>query len=115
MTEETIVGRVSDLLESTGAYIEAKSGLWKLQAADKTAELGSTFIAHLVTFTLVSFLLIFLSIACALCVGKWLGELYYGFFVIAGCYTIAGLLLYATRATLLKTPLYNRIIKKLVK
>jgi hypothetical protein len=48
-------------------------------------------------------------------IGKWMGEIYYGFFVMAGFYALVGLIIYASRDRIIKTPLYNSIINKILK
>ena len=115
MKEETISEHISELFEDTGKYIEAKTELWKLKAADKTTEVASAVVAQLVFLCLTMLVLIFLSLGFAILLGKWLGELYYGFFIIAGFYALLGLIIYASRDKIIKTPLYNLIINKIVK
>ncbi|MFT3700961.1 MAG: phage holin family protein [Agriterribacter sp.] len=115
MKEETISEHITELFEDTSKYIEAKTELWKLKAADKTTEVASAVVAQIVFLCIVLMVLIFLSIAFAILIGRWLGELYYGFFIIAGFYALLGLIIYASRDKIIKTPLYNLIINKIIK
>jgi hypothetical protein len=115
MKEETISENISALLTDTGKYIEAKTELWKLKAADKTTEVAASLASQLVLMCIVFMVLILLSIALSILIGKWLGEIYYGFFIIAGFYALIGLIIYSSRSKIIKTPLYNLIINKILK
>ncbi|MGN6492760.1 MAG: hypothetical protein ACTHLE_12235 [Agriterribacter sp.] len=103
------------LVHDTGKYIEAKTELWKLKAADKTTEVASSVASHLVIVIIGLLVIISLNTGVALLLGKWLGEMYYGFFIVAGFYVLLGLIVYANRTTLMKTPFYNSIINKMLK
>jgi len=115
MKEETISESISSLFNDTGKYIEAKTELWKLKAADKTTEVAASLASQLILLCIIFMVLILLSTALALLIGKWLGEIYYGFFIVAGFYALLGLIIYASRDKIIKTPLYNIIINKILK
>jgi hypothetical protein len=53
-------------------------------------------------------------VGIALLLGDWLGKLYYGFFIVAAFYLIAGLVLYSLREKWLKSPIANSMIKNLM-
>ncbi len=90
---------------------ESKLHLWKLKAVDKTAHLASTGIWSLCLFVLSVFFVLMINIGLALWVGELLGKSYYGFFVLSLFYVFLGLVLYAFRKQLVKTPVINFIIK----
>jgi len=115
MKEETISESISSLFNDTGKYIEAKTELWKLKAADKTTEVAASLASQLILLSIIFLVVILLSTAFALLIGKWLGEVYYGFFIVAGFYALLGLIIYASRDKIIKTPLYNIIINKILK
>lgn len=106
---------ISALVQDTGKYIEAKTELWKLKAADKTTEVVSSVASQLVVAVIGLLVIISVNTGVALLLGKWLGELYYGFFIVAGFYLLLGLIVYANRTALMKTPIYNAIINKMLK
>lgn len=103
------------LVNDTGKYIEAKTELWKLKAADKTTEVVSSVASQLVIVVIGLLVIISLNTGVAFLLGKWLGEVYYGFFIVAGFYFLLGLIVYANRTSFMKTPFYNSIINKMLK
>ena len=115
MKEEFISDNIESLLDDTGKYIEAKTELWKLKTADKISENISSIASQVIFLFIISIVFMSLNVGLAIMIGSWMGEIYYGFFIIAGFYALVGLLLYAVRDKIIKTPLYNSIINKIVK
>lgn len=106
---------LTELAQDTGKYIEAKTELWKLKVADKTTEVASTVASQMVIAVIAFLTIISVNTGVALVLGKWLGELYYGFFIVAGFYILLGIIIYANRTSFMKTPFYNAIINKMLK
>ncbi|MBX3256973.1 MAG: hypothetical protein KF862_22740 [Chitinophagaceae bacterium] len=106
---------LTELVQDTGKYIEAKTELWKLKVADKTTEVASSIASQVILAVIALLVIISVNTGVALVVGKWLGELYYGFFIVAGFYILLGLIIYANRTVFMKTPFYNAIINKMLK
>lgn len=106
---------LTELVHDTGKYIEAKTELWKLKVADKTTEVASSVVSQLMIAVIALLVIISVNTGVALMLGKWLGELYYGFFIVAGFYILLGIIIYANRTVLMKTPFYNAIINKILK
>jgi hypothetical protein len=103
------------LLSKAGDFVETKTTLWKLKAVDKTSDTVSDVVSSLVVVLFIVFFMLLLSIGIALLVGGWLGKTYYGFFVVAGFYGIAGIIIYASRNHWIKMPVANFIIRKILK
>ncbi len=113
--KDSISENITMLIEDTERYIETKTELWKLKAVDKSTEMAASVVSQLI-ITLTAFIgIIALNTAIALLLGKWLGEAYYGFFIVAGFYFLLGLILYAARKSLIKTPFYNAVVNKILK
>ena len=105
---------IEALIERVKSYVETRIDLFKLKAIDKSSSFLSLLITMIVVI-LVSFIFfIFINIGIALYLGDILGKSYYGFFIVAGFYLIAGLVLFSLRGKLLKTPIVNAMIKKLM-
>ncbi len=112
--KETIAENITMLVDDAGRYIEAKTELWKLKAVDKTTSIATALISKLL-FILIGFIaVIALNTGIALLIGKWLGEAYYGFFIVAGFYLLLGVVLYAARNSLIKKPFYKTVINKIL-
>ncbi len=107
-------GPVELLVEKVKDYAETRIDLLRLKAIDKSSSFLSLLIAMIVVILvgLISFMI--LSVGLALLLGDLLGKAYYGFFIVAGIYLITGLVLYSTREKLLKSPMANSMIKKLM-
>lgn len=105
---------VESLIDRVKSYVETRIDLLRLKAIDKSSSFLSLLISMIVVI-LVSFIsLIMLSVGIALLLGDWLGKSYYGFFIVAGFYLIAGLVLYSLREKWLKSPIANSMIKNLM-
>lgn len=70
-----------------------------------------------VRILLLSFFMLFslfLNIGIALMIGKYLGQFYYGFFIMSGFYVLVGFIFYLYQQSLIKNPVCNFIIKKIL-
>lgn len=110
-----ITENIEAILKDAGRYVEVKSEILTLKASDKAAETGSALVSALVISVVLLLGLLLLSVGIGFWLGKMLGEVYYGFFIVAGFYFLVGLILYFSRDSLIKTPLYNSIINKLTR
>lgn len=113
--KETASENVTSLIDELGRYAETKAELWKLKAIDKTTDIVSSLLSQLLIIIILLIGLMALNIGIALLIGKWLGAAFYGFFVVAGFYLLVGLILFLARNSLIKTPLNNAFIDKLLK
>jgi len=107
-------GAIETLISDTSDFLETKAELVKLKTVDRASEIVSTLISKMTIFTAVIIFLISINTAVALVLGDWLGKSYYGFFIVAGLYGIAGLFLYAFRNKWLKKPFYRLMVDKLL-
>ena len=106
---------IETLFANAGEYLENKTELWKLKIVDKTSEAVSSIAEKAVIIVIALMFFILLNIALALLIGYWLGESFYGFFIMAGLYGIVGLVLHLSRDRWIKTPISNMIIQKFLK
>jgi len=109
---ETPTQNIESLFANAGEYLEAKTELWKLKMVDKTSEAVSSIAEKVMLFFIALMFIILFNIALALLIGYWLGKSFYGFFILAGIYAIAGFLIHAFRDKWIKTPVTNSIIHK---
>lgn len=103
------------LFSQAGEYAETKATLIKLKIADKASDTVSDAASSLVVGIFFASFLLCVSIGVALWIGELLGKTYYGFFIVAGCYGIAGIIFHLNRKSLVKTPVSNFIITKILK
>jgi len=106
---------IESLLERTADYGKASFELVKLKALDKTSDAVSSLIPHSVVLVLVAVFMLFLNLGLAFWLGEILGRTFYGFFVIAGFYGIAGIVIHFFMHDQLKKIIGNYFIKHMLK
>lgn len=112
---ETIATNIELLYEKAKNYAEVSIELVKLNAVDKTADIVSSLLARLLVIMVVAIFILFLSIALSLYLSELFGKDYLGFLGVSGFYLILALILHYQRDKLIKEPLTNVVIAKLLK
>jgi hypothetical protein len=105
---------IEDLFSKTTDYLETRVELLELKAIGKTSAITSSFVSGLVIGIVLSLVLVFIHLGIAIWLGAVLGQLYYGFFAVAGFYILVAGILYPLRKRLLQTPVKNAVIKNLI-
>src|SRR5512136_1959585 len=82
------------LLESIAEYGKSSFELVKLKALEKTSDAVSSFIPHSLVLVFVAVFMLFLNLGLAFWLGEVLGRIFYGFFVVAAFYGLAGLVIH---------------------
>ncbi len=113
--KETASENVATLIDEFRRYMETKAELWKLRAIEKATDIISSLISQLLIFIILLMGVVALNIGIALLIGQWLGAAFYGFFAVAGFYLLLGLIIFLARNSMIKTPLNNTFIDKLLK
>jgi hypothetical protein len=85
--------------------------LFKLKVLDISTEVLSSIISNSVVIFLGIFFLLFLSIGSAIWMGQILGEIYLGFFVLAGFYCIVAVVYKLFISKWIKRIISNYVIK----
>jgi hypothetical protein len=111
----TTTDSIKTLIDKSKDYLETKIELTRLKTIDKSADILSSVIVMVSVLLLGFFFVMFVSIAVALVVGKWLGAYYYGFFIVGGFYAFILLLIFIQREKWIKTPIANGLISKMLK
>jgi hypothetical protein len=106
---------IESLLERTAEYGKTSFELIKLKALDKTSDAASSLIPHTVVLAIVAVFMLFLNLGLAFWLGEILGRTFYGFFVVAGFYGLAGFVLHFFMHKWLKKTVANFIIKHVLK
>jgi hypothetical protein len=103
------------LLERATDYGKTSLELTKLKALEKTADVISSFIPHSVVFVLFSSFMLFINLGIAFWLGEILGNIYFGFFVVAAFYGVTALVIFFFMHKWLKKHIYEYFIKQLFK
>jgi hypothetical protein len=112
---ESETNLIEELIEKTVEYGKSSLELAKLKALDKTSDVVSSFLAHSVVIIILFSFMLFLNLGLALWIGKITGEIYYGFFTVAGFYCIAAIFIYFFMLKWIKKCVGNMLIKLMLK
>lgn len=91
---ETPPSLIEVLLERVEAYIKTTLELSKLKALETASFTLTTVISRLIVFFVLALFIVFLSVGVALFLGDLLDKTYYGFFIVAAFYLVAGTVFY---------------------
>lgn len=111
---DNIATNIETLYEKAKSYAEINAELIKLKAIDKTADVVSSLLARLIIILGIAMFLLFVNIALSLYLGELLGESYFGFLVVSGIYLVITIIFSVSRHKMIKVPLTNLIITKLL-
>jgi len=112
---EDIVDSIESLLESAADYGKTSYDLVKLKTIDKTTDLVSSLISHAFFFVIFMSFLLFLALGLAFWLGEIIGNMFYGFFVVAAFYGIVGLVLHFVLHDRIKKKISDYMIKQALK
>jgi hypothetical protein len=103
------------LLESAEDYGKTSFELLKLKALDKTSGMASSIAINISVILIISMFILMGTIGVALWLGEIIGNLWYGFFAVAGFYGILAVVLYFFIYKWFKKVISNFIIKHVLK
>ncbi len=112
---ENNTSTIEMLFEKAEDYTRTTAELLKLKAVDKTADVASSLLSRgavSIVFVMFAFLA---NVGLSLWIGELLGKDYYGFLTVSSFYLIASVLLYVFRDPLIKLPVSNFIIERMLK
>ena len=111
---ENETNSIESLLKKTGDFLETKIELLKLQAVDKVTNVTSSLASGVILMMVIFLMLFSFNIGIAVWLGDLLGQVYYGFFIVGGFYLLLAIIIFAFRSSLLKKPLLNILVKKML-
>ena len=87
---ETPASAIEILFERVEAYSKTTYELSKLKALETAAFVATSLVSRLSVILMISIFALVLNIGIALYLGELLGKSYFGFFIVAGFYLLAG-------------------------
>ncbi len=102
------------LLQKTEDCGKTSLELLRLQTIDKVADTVSSMVVKILVFLIIILIVFMASIGTSLWLGELLGKPYFGFFAVALTYFVLGLVLNYYQTRLIKTPVNNAIISKIL-
>ncbi len=109
---ETTASLINSLVEKAEAYSKTTFELSKLKLLETTTHVVTSAVSRLGVIIMFSLFVIVLSVGISLLLGELLGKSYYGFFIVAAFYFVAGIVMHFYFRTWIKKPVSNSIIKQ---
>jgi len=111
---ETQAHSFESLFERAGEYFETRMELVKLKSVNKSSDIISSVISNVTILLIILLSIIILSVGLALWIGEKAGKSYYGFFIVGGFYVFIAIIGYTFRKRILKAPVTNLFINKVL-
>lgn len=111
---EASSGSAELLFESLETYSKTTAELAKLKALEVLSKGIATLFAKIMVAVMALLFVVLLSIGAAMLLGDLLGKPYYGFFIVAGFYLIAGLLSHFFLYRWIEVPIGNTLINQIL-
>lgn len=102
---------VETLLVKATNYGKTSFKLVKLNALDKTTDVVSSIIPHLIVLIIASTSILFINLALALWIGELIGDVFYGFLLVGAFYALVALVFHFLLRNKLKSIIGDYIIK----
>jgi hypothetical protein len=109
---ETPVTLIESLFERVEVLGKTTYELSKLKLLQTTINVVNTLVPRLSVIIMISLFALVLNIGIALFLGELLGKSYYGFFIVAGFYLVAAIVLHFFLQKWIKRPISELIIKQ---
>jgi hypothetical protein len=112
---ENIATNLGKLYDKAEQYSRTSLELIKLNAIDKSSDVISSLAVVATLAFIVAIFTLFINLGLALLIGNALGDYAMGFFIMSGFYVFVGIVLYVFRKNLIKVPIDNMVVGKLMK
>lgn len=109
---ETLTNTVESFLDRIDSYSRTTFELSKLRLLETTAAVVTSLIPRLSAILMLAMFIFVLSMGFALFLGELLGKIYYGLFIVALFYLVAGLFIHFFLHGWIKKPISDLIIKQ---
>ncbi|MES2811446.1 MAG: hypothetical protein V4670_03160 [Bacteroidota bacterium] len=95
-------------------YTKTSITLFKLSSVEKSADVLSSLTSQVTIILIALMFILFTNIGLALWLGKLLNEYFLGFFIVSGFYLVLALVVFIFRNQMIKRPINDMVIKKLI-
>lgn len=107
---ETTASIIESLFERVEVYGKTTYELAKLKSLETTTRVITSLVSRLSVVIMLSLFALVLNIGVAIWMGELLGKSYYGFFIVAAFYLVAGIVLHFFLHQWIKKPVSDLII-----
>lgn len=106
---------IETLIEKATDYGQTSYELAKLKMLDKSSLVIASLLSNVVVLTIISLFMLFLNLGLAIWMGQIIGQIYFGFFVVAGFYGILSILVYTLLRKWIMKKIGDSFIKQVLK
>ena len=112
---ENIATDIELLYKKAEQYSKTSFELLQLNTIDKTSDVISSLSVVISISIIVAMFTLFINIGISLFIGNLLNDYAMGFLLVSGFYFIVAIIVFIFRKTLIKIPIDNLIVSKLLK
>jgi fatty acid desaturase len=106
---------IESLFDKATEYGKISFELVKLKAVDKASDAVSSFVPYMIAIVFIASFMLFLNLGLALWLGEILGQMYYGFLLVAAFYGVIGIFVHLFMHKWIKRRVGNRFIEQILK
>jgi len=106
---------IESLFEKATEYGKTSFELVKLKGVDKASDAVSSFVPYTIAIVFIASFMLFLNLGLALWLGEILGQMYYGFLLVAAFYGVIGIFIHLVMHKWIKGKVGNRFIEQILK
>jgi len=106
---------IESLLDKATEYGKTSFELVKLKAVDKASDAVSSFVPYMIAIVFIASFMLFLSFGLAIWLGEILGEMYYGFLLVAAFYGVTGIFIHLVMYKWIKRRVGDRFVEQILK
>jgi hypothetical protein len=106
---------IESLLDKATEYGKTSFELVKLKAVDKASDAVSSFVPYMIAIVFIASFMLFLSFGLAIWLGEILGEMYYGFLLVAAFYGVTGIFIHLVMYEWIKRRVGDRFVEQILK
>jgi hypothetical protein len=105
--------KIDSLVNHVKEYAEQSFNLLLINLYEKVSRMISGATAAIILAVFGVIVLLFLSMGVALWIGRALGEIFLGFFIVAAFYMLVAAFLYMMRDKWIRLPVVNSVIRSI--
>ena len=105
--------KIDDIAQSVKKYAATNVELIKLEAIEKSALVGSSFLSSMILGVVIFLFLLFTSLSAGFYISARMGDTYSGFLIVSGFYLILCILLLSVKDKIIEKPVRDLIIRKM--
>ena len=105
--------KAESLVSELKEYVNTRVAQVKLSIVEKLSKVVTYIIMAFVIALVFLLFIVLLSVAGAIAIGQWMDNMWLGFIIMAVIVLLLGFIMWASKDSLLRKPIMNKLIKAL--